>query len=139
MGGHSAPHRTLETAKGAAMDEVKAFIYTLHAATAGRDALSEQIYSDSLQKYILRICTNIFWGQSPSLCDGKSRSACPAASTWEIGKGNLKQILEWISLRLVVYLQKVCLHLFELDEENDAEEDESDDDHSESNYHWCAW
>ena len=28
----------------------------------------------------------IFWGQSPSPWDGKRRSACPAASTWEIRK-----------------------------------------------------
>ena len=40
---------------------------------------------------------------------------------------------------LLVYLQKMCLHLSELDEKDDAEEDEGNDHHPESNYHRCAW
>ena len=33
----------------------------------------------------------------------------------------------------------MCLHLSELDEKDDAEEDEGNDHHPKSNYHRCAW
>ena len=39
----------------------------------------------------------------------------------------------------LVYLQQVCLHLFVLDEEYNAEKDESNHNHTKSNYHWCTW